>query len=84
MGKSGTGFGLVAVTPSNTVDVAKDAAGNLPRAVRFGTGGSCVIVAPDGSTATFTNIADGDTIDVDFKRINSTGLIGCADIVGIY
>lgn len=84
MGKSGTGFGFVAVTPSDTVDVKKDAAGNLPRAVRFGTGGTAVIVAPDDTIATFTNIADGETIDCDFKRINLTGLVGCANMVGIY
>lgn len=83
MGKAATGEGVVSVTPSNTVNiVTKD--GKYPRAVRFGTGGSCTIVCPDDSSAAFTNIADGETIDVDCKRINTTGLTSCANIVGIY
>ena len=83
MGKAATGEGFVAITPSDTTDIAtKD--GKFPRAVRFGTGGTAVLVAPDGSTATFTNIADGESIDCDVKRINSTGLTSCANIVGIY
>lgn len=84
MGVAATGRGFVAVTPSDTVNIAQNAKGEWPRAVRFGTGGQCTIVGTDESTAVFKNIANGETIECDCKRINSTGLTGCADIVGIY
>lgn len=83
MGKTATGEGVVTISPSDTVNIAmKD--GRYPRAVRFGTGGTCTVVCPDDSSASFTNIANGETLDIDVKRINSTGLTGCANIVGIY
>lgn len=84
MGVAGTGRGHVAVTPSDTNNIAKNAAGAWPRALRFGTGGDCVIVSVDDSAVLYKNIANGETIPVDAKRVNSTGLTGCADIVGIY
>lgn len=83
MGKSATGEGFVAVTPSNTVDITKKD-GKYPRAIYFGTGGSCTVVAPDNSTAALVNIQNGFVLDCDVKRINTTGLTGCADIVGLY
>ncbi len=83
MGMEGTGSGGVAITPSNTVNITQKQ-GRFPRAVRFGTGGSCTYVTPDDSTLALTNIRDGETIPIDCKRINTTGLTGCADIVGIY
>jgi hypothetical protein len=79
-----TASGFVAVTPDDNNNIAKSTSGNFPRALRFGTGGSCVIVAPDGSQATFTNIANGETLSVNAKRVNVTGLTGCANIVGFY
>lgn len=83
MGKTATGEGVVAISPSDNVNITmKD--GRYPRAVRFGTGGTCTVVCPDDSSASFTNIANGETLDIDVKRINSTGLTGCANIVGIY
>ena len=84
MGKDATGEGFVAVTPSDTVNIAKNSRGAWPRALRFGTGGTAVLVGTDDSVGTFTNIADGETIDCDVKRINATGSSGIANIVGIY
>lgn len=78
------GRGFVTVAPHDSNDVRKDASGGFPDAVRFGTGGTAVIVGPDDSVATFTNIANGETIPVAFKRINATGSSGIADIIGIY
>lgn len=83
MGKSATGEGVVTVTPHDTINISRKD-GKYPRALRFGTGGSCVIVCPDDSSAPIYNIADGETLDIDVKRVNATGLVGCANIVGIY
>lgn len=83
MGRVGTGAGVVAITASDSVDIAmRD--GKYPRAVRFGTGGTCVYVAPDGSSATLKNIMNGEIVAIDCRRINASGLINCADMVGIY
>ena len=83
MGVAATGEGFVTVTPSNTDNIAKNAAGRFPRALRFGTGGTAVLIATDDSVATIINIANGETIDCDTKRVNSTGTTA-ANIVGIY
>lgn len=83
MGKAATGEGSVVITPSDTVNIPQKY-NRFPRAVRFGTGGDCVLVCTDDSVVTITNIADGETIDLDTKRINATGLVGCANIIGIY
>lgn len=80
----GTAKGFVAVTLSDTVDIAVGKDGNFPRALRFGTGGTAVIIGIDGTSATFTNIADGETLQVGAKRIMSAGSSGVANIVGLY
>lgn len=78
------GQGFVNVTPSDSADIAKGARGRFPDSLRFGTGGTAVIVGIDGSVATFTNIANGETIPVAARRVNSTGSSGIANIVGLY
>lgn len=83
MGKTATGEGFVSITPSDTVNISRKD-GKFPRALYFGVGGTCTIIAPDDSSASFVNIGDGQLIDCDVKRVNSTGLAGCSDIVGIY
>lgn len=77
------GRGFVAVTPSDANVISKKN-GNFPSALRFGTGGTAVIEGSDGTIATFTNIADGETIPVSARRVLTTGSTGIADIVGIY
>lgn len=77
------GQGFVPITPSDTINNPQRAE-EYPDAVRFGTGGTASYVAVDGTVATLTNIADGEIIAIACKRINATGSIGIADIVGIY
>jgi hypothetical protein len=77
------GTGFVAVTPSDSNDIAKNAAGRYPSALRFGTGGTAVLVGEDGQTVTLTNIANGETIPVICKRVNATSTTASA-IIGIY
>lgn len=83
MGKAATGEGFAAAVASDSLDLPTRN-GKFPRCIRFGTGGTCTMVAPDGSEAVFTNIQNGETITSDVKRIKATGLTGCADMVAIY
>lgn len=78
------GRGAVAVTLSDTAEIAKDAAGRYPIALRFGTGGTASVLCANGQTIVLTNIADGESIPVAAKRVNLTGSSGVADIVGFY
>lgn len=78
------GKGAVAITLSDTVDITKDGEGNFPDAVRFGTGGTAKVTCADGSTVTFTNISNGETIACAVRRVWSTGSSGIADVVGLY
>lgn len=77
------GKGFVTITPSDTVNIAKDGNLNPPNAVRFGTGGTAVIVGLDGSQATITNISNGEVLPIAVTRINATGTTA-ANIVGFY
>jgi hypothetical protein len=83
MGKAASGEGFVSVTPSDTVDISMKN-DRFPRALYFGTGGSCTIVGADGSLGVFTNIPNGFVLNCDCKRVNSSGLTGCAGIIGFY
>lgn len=80
---SGIGKGFVNVVPSDTVDIAKNAQARFPDVLRFGTGGTAVIVGADGTVATFLNIADGESIPCTGRRVNATGLTA-GSIIGIY
>lgn len=77
------GRGFVAVTPSDSVDIARDARGEFPGALRFGTGGTASVVGSDGTVVTLINIADGEVFDSRVRRVNATGTTA-SDIVGIY
>lgn len=72
-------FNFVAVTPSDTVDLATPA-----RAFFIGVTGDVALVPLDGSTAvTFKNVASGQIIPVQARRINSTNT-NATDIVALY
>lgn len=75
--------GFIAVTPSDTVNITQNTAGQFPRAFRFGTGGTVSLVGFDGSIGAFTNVANGETIYAGGKRINATGTTA-TNIVGLY
>ena len=70
------------VTPSESATLTQRI-GHFPRALRVGTGGDIVIEGADGTTATFKNVSDGETLPVWAKRVLSTGTTA-ADIVALY
>lgn len=65
------GESVGAVTKSDTDDVAR-VGSEYPRALWVGGAGNVVLVAPDGSVATFEGVAAGTLLPIRFKRINST------------
>lgn len=73
----------VAITPSDTVNIQKNAAGEWPSAIRCGTGGTVVLVDPDDVTCTHVNVANGETIPCAAKRINATNTTA-QNIIGFY
>lgn len=64
------GESVAAVTTSDTVDVGR-VGSEWPRSLWVGGAGNVVLVAPDGTSATFTAVA-GSVIPCRFKRVNST------------
>jgi len=68
----------VAVTPSDSTNLSFDA-----RALYVGTGGNVVVVFPDNSTVTFTNVQSGSILPVIAKRVNSTSTTA-SNIVALY
>lgn len=79
-----TGKGFAPVSPSDTQDLPMNAAGSFPVALRFGVGGTAVLIGLDGSSATFVNVQNGETIPCSCKRVMSTGSSGVSSIVAIY
>ncbi len=66
-----------AVTPNDGAD--------LPAATKslfVGTGGNLAVTTRNGDTVTFKNMANGQQIDIDAKRVMQTGTTA-ADIVGL-
>ena len=73
---------LVAVTPSDSVDIATFN-GFYPRALWVGGAGNIVIVSPDGSSATVSGVAAGTLLPIQCRRVNSTSTTATL-IVGLY
>lgn len=72
---------VAAVTKSDTTDIAK--LGNeYPRALFIGVGGDVVVVAPDGTSATFKNVPSGSVLPVKCRRVNAATT--ATDIVALY
>lgn len=76
------GQGFVAITPSDTVNIAENAQGEFPGAIYVGVTGDISVVGADGSEVTFENVPVG-WHPIRVRRINSTGTTASA-IVGIY
>lgn len=68
----------VSVTPSDSTNLSFDA-----RALYIGTGGNVVVVFPDNSTVTFSNVPTGSILPVIAKRVNSTSTTA-TNIVALY
>lgn len=73
---------LVAVTPSDTVDIAT-VNGFYPRALWVGGAGNLVIVSPDGSSALISGAAAGTLLPIQCRRVNSTSTTATL-IAGLY
>lgn len=71
-----------AVTVGQNMGLSDD--GEWPCALRVGTGGGdLTLVAPNGDSAVFKNIVNGEWIDCAFKQVSAvTGTV--ADIVAFY
>lgn len=69
---------VVAVTPSNSTELAFGV-----RSLYVGTGGNVVVVFPDNTTATFTNVPSGTVLPVQAKRVNATSTTA-TDILALY
>lgn len=72
----------VAVTPSNSTDIAQ-VYNQYPRALFVGTGGDVAVVTPDAAVATLKNVASGTVLPIQTRRVNSTNTTA-ADIVALY
>lgn len=76
------GAAHVAVTPSDTVDIAKvDYA--YPRALWIGVAGNVAVVTPDGTAATYVGVAAGTLLPIQTRRVNATNTTA-TDLVAIY
>lgn len=73
------GKNFKAVTPSDTVDLPKDASGNFPAALRFGSTGDASVLNLDGDTVSITGVTAGEQFPCSVKRVRSTG----TDVTGI-
>lgn len=77
------GQGFVSITPSDTVDVPRDANGDFPSALYVGVTGNVSVVGADGSSAVLQNVAAGIPLPVRVRRVNATGTTATG-LVGIY
>jgi hypothetical protein len=57
-----------AVTPSDTVNCER-----AFRSLRVATAGDVAVVRKDGTAVVFPDVAAGETLPVEGKRVNSTG-----------
>lgn len=69
---------FAAVTKSDTDNFTTQC-----RALYIGVGGDVVVLAPDGTLATFKNVASGSILPVKAKRVNSTSTTA-TDIVALF
>jgi hypothetical protein len=74
--------GVAAVTPSDTVDLAK-VNNQFPRSLYVGGAGNVVVVTPSGTSATFAGVAAGAILPVQARRVNSTNTTATS-IVALY
>lgn len=65
------------ITPDNAADLA-----DLPKALRFNTGGTVVLRGDDGVDVAFT-VFDGETLPLRPRRVLATGTTA-AGIVALY
>jgi len=74
-GLSDPGWDAVAVTPSNSVDIAATA-----RALYVGSVGDVTVVTANGNVVTFVAVPTGTILPIRCTRVNSTGT-GASSIV---
>lgn len=72
----GSATDTFSVVPSDTVDFPR-----IASSIWVGTGGTVPVVKTDGSVQLY-KVPDGTRINVRAKRVNSTGLVTAADMVG--
>lgn len=80
--RTGASFGAGAITPSDTEDLPK-VRGYYPRALRVNGPGDITIMAPDGTTSTWT-CAGPETLPMQAKRVLLSGTTVTATIVPLY
>jgi hypothetical protein len=68
-----------AISKSDTVDFTNGSC----RALYIGGAGNVVVVAPDGTTATYMAVPAGTVLPVQAKRINSTNTTA-TDMLALY
>lgn len=81
MGRStdvSSGYRFVAVTPHDSTNLAVGC-----RGLYVGVGGNMSVVAADGTSATFLNVASGQLLPVQAKRVNSTSTTA-TNIIALY
>ena len=71
-----------AITPSDTVNIPRNAAGEFPAAIFVGVAGNISIVGADGEAAVFQNVPVG-TLPVRARRVNATGTTATG-LIGLY
>lgn len=70
------------ITPSDSTDIPRNAAGEFPAAIYVGVTGNISIVGADGQAATFQNVPVGP-LPVRARRINATGTTA-SGLIGLY
>lgn len=76
------GASTVAVTPSNSVDIAQ-LNNEYPRALWVGGVGNVAVVTPDGVVNTLEGVATGTLLPIQVRRVNSTSTTATS-MVAIY
>lgn len=76
------GASHVAVTKSDTVDIAK-VNNQYPRALYVGGAGDVVLVTPDGVAVTYSSVPAGSLLPVQTRRVNSASTTA-TNMVAIY
>ena len=72
-----------AITPSDSVDLVRNAAGEFPASIYAGVAGNISVVGADGESAVFQNVPAGYPLPIRARRINATGTTATG-LIGIY
>lgn len=76
------GASTVAVTPSNSADIAQ-LNNEYPRALWVGGAGDVAVVTPDGVASTIVGVTAGTLLPIQVRRVNSTNTTATS-MVAIY